>query len=43
VSRAKLEFVGKNEVEITRSMKEAEAWVDALQGPDEGDGEDSEE
>jgi len=43
VSRANLEFVGKNEAEITRSMKEAEARVDALQGPDEGDGEDSEE
>jgi hypothetical protein len=43
VSRANLEFVGKNEAEITRSMKEAEAKVDALQGPDEGDGEDSEE
>jgi hypothetical protein len=43
VSRANLEFVGKNEAEITRSTKEAEAKVDALQGPDEDDGEDSEE
>jgi hypothetical protein len=43
VSRPNLEFVGKNEVEITRSMKEAEAKVDALQGPDEGEGEDSDE
>jgi hypothetical protein len=43
MSRANLEFVGKNEAEITRFMKEAEAKVDALQGPDEGDGEDSEE
>jgi hypothetical protein len=43
VTCANLEFVGKNEAEITRSMKEAEAKVDALQGPDEGEGEDSEE
>ena len=43
VSRANLEFVDKNKAKITRSMKEAEAKVDALQGPDEGDGEDSEE
>lgn len=43
VSRANLEFVGRNEAEITRSMKEAEAKVEALMGPDEGDGEDSQE
>ena len=43
VSRANLDFVGKNEAEITRSTKEAEAKVDALQGPDEDGGEDSEE
>ena len=43
VSRANLEFVGKNEAEITSSMKEAEAKVDALQGADEGEGEDTEE
>ena len=43
VSRANLEFAGKNEAEITRSMKEAEAKVDALQGPDEGKSEDREE
>ena len=43
VSRANLEFVGKNEAEITRSTNEAEAKADALMGSDEGDGEDSEE
>jgi hypothetical protein len=43
VSRANLEFVDKNEAEITRSMKETEAKMDALQGPDKDDGEDSDE
>lgn len=43
VSRANLAFIGKNEAEITRSMKEAEAKMDALQGPDKGDGEDGEQ
>jgi hypothetical protein len=38
VSRANLEFVGKNDAEITRSMNAAEAKVDALEGNGEDKG-----